>query len=152
MSERDAIEKAALAWWVSPISSLVIASLMMISWVAAKYNPAKNPPSFLFAATLAVSGGAFISYVLPWITRLFPPEITFYHSCLRFRRGQSRFYFSEMDSFSWRQQGRNTILTIKHQNGRIQLDLGVPPDMSTQVISAFLMEKGVKQASDEKAD
>src|SRR5687768_12607604 len=78
----DAFKNAKLRWWHRPLWVLLVAALLMANWFIASFIPDRQRPSFLLALSVALAGGAFFIYVIPWMITFCPSEVHFYDSYL----------------------------------------------------------------------
>jgi len=141
----DAFERSTLQWWRRPLWGLVAAAMLMSSWSIARLNPHKQPPAVGVAILIALVGGVFFAYIAPWMVSLCPSVVHFYDSSLVRVRGNAhrQIRYSDIASFSWRVQGEFAILMLKHRRNNRHILLGVPPEISKDAVSQFLLDHNV---------
>ena len=115
--------------------------MLMLCWFIAKLNPAKHPPPFPEVLLLGTAGIAFLFYFLTWlIPKCGSQIIVFDHWIVRFRGFNTQITFADLTSFSWRSSVEYSTLVFTDRRGR-QILVGVPHDISTETLSAFLSER-----------
>lgn len=145
-----AMEESRSLWWHKPALMGVYALMMLSCWAMANLNPNKHPPSFEVAVGLAVGSGLLLTYGLTWLetvvhipseVRMFSPRI------LRQQWGNLTWDYSKIRGFEWVSGPEYHVLMLKHGPHERVLSLGLPLEMDTYAVSAFLLSKGVPHAS-----
>ena len=151
----DALERSKQHWWTRPLLTLVIAAVLVFLWFLARSNPENHPPSFSAALLIAMVGGAFGAYVLPWMISLCPSCIFVYDSQLSRIRGNTarQVKYADIESFSWGTQGEFQMLIIRLRNRKRDVRIGVPPDVPTdKVTQIFLAHQVQHEQTSDSAD
>lgn len=137
----DEHERKSQRWWNQPLAALIVCALGMLTWFLARFVPGKHPPSTVTALLLTLFLGFFLAYLKPWIVIKCPSEITIFdRKLLRSRVDRLELCFADLVSFEWRFAPEFSTLILKHRRGR-DFFIGVPPAISTEVVSAFLAER-----------
>ncbi len=113
----------------------------MLNWYLAYLNPVKHPPSFWVAFLLNITIGLVLAYFLPWLTSKVRSHVTVYERCIV--RSSSRYNpirFTKMTSFTWQSAAGYSTLIFTNRRGK-QIFVGVPLDIPTDALTAFLSER-----------
>jgi hypothetical protein len=143
----DAYESSGLNWWHRPLWSLVGAVVLMGNWLLAHINPRTDAPPLTVAILIALAGGAFFVYVIPWMISLCPSEVRFYHAYIVRSRGNTarRIDFANIASFSWRTRDEFATLILMDRKRGKEIFLGAPFDVDQAEVTRFLLDRGVAE-------
>lgn len=147
---KEAREKAHGRWWHKQALACVYVLMLLVPWALAKLNPAKDPLSYEVAILIAVGGGLVFAYGLPWLATVIdtPSEVRMARRCLlRQHVGSLLLDYSKMRCFDWVSGPEYHVLMLKYGPKEGLVSLGVPNDMDTGAMSAFLLSKGVPRAT-----
>lgn len=142
----DAFECSKLRWWHKPLVALVGVGMLLLTWYLGRLNPDKQPLAFTNALLIALAGGAFFAYGIPWLNSLSHSEVCFFDRHLIRIRGNSylQIKYCNIASFSWRVSDDFSTLILKHRGNGRNILLGVPPAISMDAVSQFLLDHHVQ--------
>jgi hypothetical protein len=143
----DTFERSERRWWTQLLWTAVATALLMSNWFLAKLNPQNGPPGFVEALGLALLGGVFFVYCLPWIISLCPSEIRLFDAHLVRMRGDTQLHvkYGEIHSFAWGEHDEFRTLVLKCGKKQRAVFLGVPPEVSHYAVTKFLLNQGVRE-------
>lgn len=153
----DAFEKAQRRWCTRPLWVLAGAAALMTHWFVSTLDPNKHPPPISLAIPLALGAGVFLAYLMPWVISFCPSEVHLYEKHLYRVRGDTHrsLKYSEVAAFSWRVRDDFATLVLRLRTHKPDLLLGVPPDVSREAVSQFLLARQIpcgEAAGDAAAD
>ena len=122
---------------------LIVTSLTMLHWVAARMNPAKHPSSWAAALLVSLSLGAIVGYLLPLLETKLSSEIAVFHcGIVRTRMSSQSIQFDQLKSFCWRNAEHFSTLILETRKGR-KIYIGVPPEVSVADLTSFLQQRSL---------
>lgn len=142
------MDEKSLSPWFKPGVFVFSAAFLMLNWWLAKHNPNKTPPALHNALLLAVSGGAFFAYGIPWMLSFCPSYIRiFEHGISRvIGNSASLWKFKDINrcEFASVESGESTqSALVIHTNKAKRIILGIPAELADQA-KHVLTELNVK--------
>lgn len=134
---------------MQPWLLLGFAALLLGQWSLARMKKGATPPSVETATFIALGGGAFFAYVVPWLISKCPSQITIKEKVVSKNRANSnRFWkLATIAAFRWIPVHDWTILQLKLRNGR-DVFLCVAPEVVPADLEKFFQEKGLQKEPD----
>ncbi len=144
---RDALEKAAMPYWLRPTLLLLLSGLLLLNWLLATLNPQNNPLPFMQALFIALIGGVFFVYGFPLILELCPSYIRVTETCIhRVIGNHARVWkYSEIQVCRIVSEGTDggiNILEITTHKGKTSI-LGIAATVSLDELEREVSERGV---------
>ncbi|MDD4060234.1 MAG: hypothetical protein PHW08_05980 [Kiritimatiellae bacterium] len=139
---KNEMEQRAQSPWFKPGVVVVWAGLLMLNWWVGKQDPTKAPPSLPYALALAMGGGVFVAYVVPWVYRLCPAYVQVFDHGIARSCGDSGavWKFKDIDRCEIASVGTGittqSVLVIHTLNNK-RIILGLPPEMVPQLTSVL---------------
>ena len=145
---RDQMDKKSLSPWFKPGVVVFSAAFLMLNWWLARQNPNKTPPDLHNALLLALFGGTFFAYGIPWMLSLCPSYIRIFEHGISRVIGNSASLWKFKDisrcEFASVESGesRQSALVI-HTTKAKRIILGIPDELAAQA-KQVLTEMNVK--------
>lgn len=133
-------------WGHNAVLALVYMLMLLGTWALSQLNPARHPPPFEVVIWVAVGGSLVLAYGLPWLVTVVhvPSEVRmFSRGILRQDWSSLMWDYPKMRCFDWISGREYHVLMLKYGAKERVVSLGVPTDMDTEAMSAFLVSKGV---------
>ena len=145
---KDQIDAEALSPFFKPGIVVFISSLSMLTWWLSKQDPDKSPLPLQYALLLALFGGFFFAYILPWMLGLCPSYIRIYdHGISRvIGNSGSIWKFKKMDrcEFVSYEIGETIHSALVIHTGKAErIILGIPSELTAKARHT-LSDIGVK--------
>lgn len=145
--QRDQQNSLKWRWWQGPMWIGITIAGMMPIWYLAKLNPHKSPPPVQHAIASAAFLGVFLTYIVPWMIRLFPVCIRLTEQKMMLFRGNqgSVFLWSNIASFEFSEVEGFKVLRLVLKQGR-DTTVGVDKIIPLEKLEEFLIGKGISRA------
>ena len=105
--------------------------------------------SFIEAAAVSLTAGFCLVYVMPWISSCVSSSITLTDQRLGLARGGAAWRdYSIFTGFEWGENSEFATLIFHLPANRMPIIVGVPPEISRDEVSAFLITRGLPSLSD----
>jgi len=138
---RDAYEKAGMRWWSKPVAVLTGGGAFAFHSFHS-FNPTKPLESLGWDALIAIVGGLLIVYIIPMLFPHRASKVTVYDQHIQTQRGgrEKKYKFNDMKTFAWRERADFSTLILRSPVEKTLVILGLPPEISTDEVSQFLMK------------
>jgi hypothetical protein len=128
--------------------TLFVAGMMMPLWLHARKDPDKHAQPLWVVVLLILSLGVFLTYVVPWLSRLCPSKIKVRKNGIYRETGSGVTVWKYGDMSGYRilpvqtDAGEASVLAITNHKGQ-SVYIGIPESVPLEELRQVLSERGV---------